>query len=328
MGRAKALFFESPGVVSIRDVEVPAGPVPGHVEVTSRLIGISHGTEMLIFRGDATADQAADVNLSALCCPMRYPLRYGYTNVGITGDGRRVFAFYPHQTLFHVPEAETVAIAPEIPFEDAVFLASMETAVTICQDAAPRLGDHVLVVGQGVIGLLVAEILAGCSLGRVVTLEPHPLRRRASQALGCLALDPNDAAAAQRLAEATAGRGFDVAINASAEGEGLQTAVDALGFGATVVEASYYGGRSVGLRLGEAFHRKRLAVRASQVSTIDPALSGRWDKRRRLDVALEMVRRIRPSKYITHRYALAAAQEAYDLIHTRPGETLQVVLQP
>ena len=41
-----------------------------------------------------------------------------------------------------------------------------------------------------------------------------------------------------------------------------------------------------------------------------------------------MIRRIGPSKYITHRYALADAQEAYDLINTRPGETLQVVLRP
>jgi threonine dehydrogenase-like Zn-dependent dehydrogenase len=227
-----------------------------------------------------------------------------------------------------VPEAETVPLDPEIPFEDAVFLASMETAVAISHDAAPILGDRVLVAGQGVIGLLVAEILAASSPARVVTLEPHAARRRASEALGCLALDPRDPSAPAKLAEATEGRGFDVAINASAEGEGLQTAIEALGFGGCVVEASYYGSRSVTLSLGEAFHRKRLAIRSSQVSTVNPALSARWDKRRRLALALEMVRRIRPSKYITHRFALERAQEAFNLIRDRPGETLQVVLEP
>ncbi len=95
-----------------------------------------------------------------------------------------------------------------------------------------------------------------------------------------------------------------------------------------MIEASYYGSRSVSLALGEAFHRKRLAIRASQVSTISPALSARWDKRRRLALALAMVRRVRPSKYITHRFALEKAQDAFNLICERPGETLQVVLEP
>ncbi len=328
MGKAKALFFDAPGVVSVRDVEVPARAAPGEIEVASALIGISHGTEMLVFRGEFQASGTADASLSALGCPMRYPIRYGYTNVGVTPGGDRVFAFYPHQTRFHVPEDETVALDPEVPFEDAVFLASMETAVAICHDAAPVLGDRVLIAGQGVIGLLVAEILAASSPARVVTLEPHAARRRASQALGCLALDPNDPSAPAMLAEATEGRGFDVAINASADGEGLQTAIDSLGFGAAVIEASYYGSRSVSLALGEAFHRKRLAIRASQVSTISPALSARWDKRRRLAVALETVRRVRPSKYISHRFALEKAQDAFNLICERPGETLQVVLEP
>jgi len=327
VGSARALFFDSPGVVSIRDVSLPARVAPGEVEVTSSLIGISQGTEMLIFRGDLPRVETADLSLSALGGPMSYPVRYGYTNVGTTPSAERVFAFYPHQTRFHVPTIETFPLPREVPFEDAVFLASMETAVTICQDAAPVLGDTILVVGQGVIGLLVAEILSGSSLGPIVTLEPHERRRRASEALGCLALDPNDRGTADELSKA-AGRGFDVAINASAAGEGLQAAIDSLAFGATVVEASYYGGREVSLRLGEAFHRKRLAIRSSQVSTICPALAGRWDKRRRLNAALELVRRIRPSKYITHRFGLERAQEAYDLIHERSGETLQVVLEP
>ena len=114
----------------------------------------------------------------------------------------------------------------------------------------------------------------------------------------------------------------------SGDGAGLQAAIDALGFGATVVEASYYGSRPASLRLGEAFHRRRLAIRASQVSTITPALSARWDKGRRLSAAMELVRRLRPRKYITHRFPLEKAQQAYELIRDRPGETLQVVLEP
>ncbi len=328
MDRAKALFFDAPGTVSLREVDLPTEAAPGEVEVTSALIGISQGTEMRVFRGELPQAGEADAWLSALSCPMRYPLRYGYINVGATAAGQRVFAFYPHQTRFRVPEAETVALPPDIGDDDAVFLASMETAVAICQDAAPVLGDQVLVVGQGVIGLLVAELLSRCAPVRIVTLEPQPARRRTSAALGCLALDPKDPSIAALLAEATSGRGFDVAVNVSATDAGLQAAIDSLAFGATVIEASFYGDRAVSLRLGEAFHRKRLLVRSSQVSTIAPQLAGRWDKRRRLALALQMLRLVRPSRHITHRFPLERAQQAYDLIDRSPGEVLQVVLEP
>jgi 2-desacetyl-2-hydroxyethyl bacteriochlorophyllide A dehydrogenase len=328
VSRARALYFDGPGRVSIRDEALPERVADGEIEVASVLIGISHGTEIRVFAGDLPAAGAADLSLKALRCPMSYPLRYGYINVGTTAAGERVFAFYPHQTRFHVASTDAVALPADVPFDDALFLASMETALSICQDAAPVAGESILVVGQGVIGLLVAEILSAFPLGRIVTLEPHAARRRASETLGCLALDPSDGGAAERLAQATGGRGFDVAVNVSGDAAGLQAAVDALAFGATVVEGSYYGGRSASLRLGEAFHRRRLAIRASQVSTISPALSARWDKGRRLSAAMEMVRRIRPGKYITHRFALEQAQQAFELIRDRPGETLQVVLEP
>ena len=218
--KERVLYFEGPGRVSVRDVDLSGPVADGQVEVTSALIGISHGTEMKVFAGDLPAAEAADLTLEALRCPMSYPLRYGYINVGTTAGGERVFAFYPHQTRFRVAARDTAAIPADVPFDDAVFLASMETALAVCQDAAPVAGESVLVVGQGVIGLLVAEILGSWPLARVVTLEPHAARRRASEALGCLALDPADSDVAARLAGATAGRGFDTAVNVSGDGAG------------------------------------------------------------------------------------------------------------
>jgi threonine dehydrogenase-like Zn-dependent dehydrogenase len=328
MGSARALYFEGPGRVAVREVALPARPADGEVEVASALMGISAGTEMKVFSGDLPAAEAADLSLKALSGPMSYPLKYGYINVGTTVSGGRVFAFYPHQTRFHAAASDTTALPQDLSFEDAVFLASAETALSICHDAAPLAGESVLVVGQGVIGLLVAEVLAAWPLVRVVTLERHPARRERSRALGCIALDPAEGGVAARLAEAAGGRGFDVAVNVSGDGAGLQAAVDALAFGATVVEASYYGSSQATLRLGEAFHRRRLVIRSSQVSTTAPGLSGRWDKGRRLSTAIGLLRRLRPSKYITHRFALEEAQRAFELIRDRPGETLQVVLEP
>jgi threonine dehydrogenase-like Zn-dependent dehydrogenase len=64
---------------------------------------------------------------------------------------------------------------------------------------------------------------------------------------------------------------------------------------------------------------------SSQVSTLAPELTGRWTKARRFDTAWEMIRQIEPVKWISHRFALADAARAFDLLDRRPQEALQVI---
>ena len=324
--KARVLYFVAPGEVELREEAVVAAP--GEVLVRSCLIGISHGTEMLAFAGRLPAGLEADATLKSLSGTLAYPLKYGYINTGICEDGRRVFAFVPHQDVFAASEDELVVLPPELPFDDAVFLATMETALGVLHDAAVRFGEEVLVVGQGVVGLLTAELLLRSGAGRVITVEHHALRREASRALGCLALAADEGDLPERIRALTGGRGVDVAIEAGGTAAGLQLALDALAFEGTLVAASWHGAEAVSLELGRAFHRRRLRIRSSQVSRLDPCLEGRWSKRRRLAVALGLLETLRPSRYITHRIPLSSAREAYGLLSERPGETLQVVLEP
>jgi len=322
---ARALYFTAPGAVELRKEN--CRPVGGQVLVRSRLIGISHGTEMLVYRGQMPQGLEADASLPALAGTLEYPLKYGYINTGETESGRRVFVFYPHQDLFFADPEQLIELPARLDFADAVFLANMETALGIVHDANPRFGECVLLIGQGVVGLLTAEILMRGGVGKVITVEPYPGRRRASEAIGCVALQPG-AELREQVLEHTDGRGADVAINVSASAEGLQLAIDNLAFEAVVVEASWYGSRPVTLDLGRAFHRKRLKLRSSQVSRIDPALSGRWDKSRRLQTVLELLRQIRPSRYISHRFGLDRAREAYEFLENHPEQSIQIVLEP
>jgi threonine dehydrogenase-like Zn-dependent dehydrogenase len=93
-----------------------------------------------------------------------------------------------------------------------------------------------------------------------------------------------------------------------------------------VVLGSWYGNKAARLHFGESFHRKRLRIVGSQVSSLSPALTGRWSKGRRLDLAWRMVRRTRPSRLITHRFDLGEAEKAYDLIDRGSDRTVQVLL--
>jgi len=65
---------------------------------------------------------------------------------------------------------------------------------------------------------------------------------------------------------------------------------------------------------------------SSQVSTIAPELSGRWSKFRRYLLAWRMLQETDPVSLITHRFPLAQAAQAYDLLDQNPAEALQVIL--
>jgi len=80
------------------------------------------------------------------------------------------------------------------------------------------------------------------------------------------------------------------------------------------------------LGLGRSFHRSRIRLISSQVSSIAPELDGRWTKLRCFDVAWEMIRRLKPSRLITHRFAIAQAAEAYQLLDQSPEKVTQILL--
>jgi threonine dehydrogenase-like Zn-dependent dehydrogenase len=144
-----------------------------------------------------------------------------------------------------------------------------------------------------------------------------------SAALGATrVVDPAETAAFDEIRERA-----DVAFELSGAPAALDTAIAATGFGGRVVIGSWYGAKPVTVDLGGRFHRSRIQLIASQVSTLTPSLAARWDKRRRLDVAWRMLADIRPSRLITHRLAFNDIAEGYRLLDQDPGSALQVVVR-
>ena len=116
-------------------------------------------------------------------------------------------------------------------------------------------------------------------------------------------------------------------IETSGNPLGMQLAIDILSYSGLLVEASWFGMKRVSLDLA-AYHRKRIEIRGSQVSTVRPALRGRWTNKRRIDVALSLLEEIKPSKMISHRFPLEHADRAFALLDSGDPEALQIVLEP
>jgi threonine dehydrogenase-like Zn-dependent dehydrogenase len=97
-------------------------------------------------------------------------------------------------------------------------------------------------------------------------------------------------------------------------------------FAGRVVIGSWYGSKRTNVDLGGRFHRSRIRLISSQVSTVAPELLGRWTKTRRFDVAWEMIRQLKPSRFVTQRFPIDKAAEAYRLLDQSPEEAIQVLL--
>lgn len=334
------LYFTAPRRVSLR-VEGLPDPGPGEARVQTRLSAISSGSEMLIYRGEFPEDMAVDETIAALSGKFAYPLAYGYSSVGEVAElgasvdhawlGRKVFAFQPHASAFVAPIEALILLPDGLPEEEAVFLPNMETAINFLMDGAPLIGEQVAVLGQGIVGLLTTALLARFPLASLVTLDRYPLRRRASVDLGAqVSLEAGSPEAVNEALRALQGGraypGADLVYELSGNPAALEQAIALCGFHGRVVIGSWYGSKPASLDLGGRFHRGRMRLISSQVSSLTPELSGRWDKTRRFQVAWEMLDAIKPSRLITQRFPITQAEQAYRLLNNNPGETIQVVL--
>lgn len=340
MIKSQQLWFMAPYSVEFRGQEL-AEPGPDEILVRTLFSGISAGTEMLAYRGQLPRNQALDPNMEALeNQATSYPLQYGYASVGrveAAGNkvdqgiiGRHVFALQPHATHYITRAMSVVKLPRSMNPEAAVFLANMETAVNLVLDAKPALGENVVILGQGVVGLLVSAILSHFPLAGSYALEPIPLRRDTARILGvenAIALeDESEMEAMKSTLNTTPGQGADLVLELTGSPEALNLAVELCAYSGRIIVGSWYGNKPVTLDLGGRFHRERIEIISSQVSSISPELSGRWDRDRRFATALAMIESTRPEKLITHRIEFGSAHEAYKLLDEAPETVLQAVL--
>jgi threonine dehydrogenase-like Zn-dependent dehydrogenase len=82
--------------------------------------------------------------------------------------------------------------------------------------------------------------------------------------------------------------------------EALNQAILCTRYDGKVVVGSWFGKQSISLpAIGSYYHRSHLTLISSQVSFIPPHLSGRWDKKRRFEVAWHFIRKLQPSRLIS-----------------------------
>jgi threonine dehydrogenase-like Zn-dependent dehydrogenase len=222
-----------------------------------------------------------------------------------------VFVLHPHQTRFVVPATAVHVLPDGVPPSRAVLAANLETAINGIWDARPHVGDRITVVGAGTVGLLTAWLAGRLPDCVVQVVDTNPRRETVARALGVPFATPE-----------TAAPEADVVIHASGSPSGLELALQVAGFEANIVEMSWFGDQPVSLPLGGAFHSKRLTIASSQVGRIAPAQRARWDHRRRLQLALGMLREPALDAVITGESPFETLPEVMAGLAHAPGDAL------
>ena len=280
---AQAFWITAPGTGEHRSAPI-GEPDRDELLVRTLYTGISRGTEALVWHGQVPASEMQRMRAPFQAGDFPAPVKYGYVNVGLVEEGPPgwpgtvVFCLYPHQTRYVVPVDAVEPLPADLPAARAVLAANAETALNACWDAMPRAGERISVIGAGVVGTLTAALCAAIPGTEVELVDINPARRETADRLGIDFAQPDEARTTN-----------DRIIHASASEDGLRLALEVAANEATIIELSWFGDRAINLPLGETFHSRRLTLRSSQVGRIPPLMQPRWDHRRRLRKALQLL---------------------------------------
>jgi L-iditol 2-dehydrogenase len=156
------------------------------------------------------------------------------TVLGVScGDYRRhgAFAEYvavPSRILYKLPDS--------LPFERAALIESVSIAVHAVSRHVPKPDDAVVVVGAGMIGLLIIQVLTDKGAKHIVAVDVDPRKLALAQRLGATrTLNPKESDVQAGVRDVTGGRGADVSFEVVGHGDTVLSAIRSLRKGGTVV---------------------------------------------------------------------------------------------
>jgi alcohol dehydrogenase len=218
-------------------------------------------------------------------------------------------------------QANLAKIPDELTDEQVVLLADIaSTGFSGAESANVRIGDSVVVLAQGPIGLCATAgaKLMGASL--IIAVESDPVRTKMSKRMGAdIVLNQNEVNVPEEVKRLTGG-GADVAIEALGTQPTFENCLRSLRPGGTLSSLGVYSGK---LQVPyDAF-----AAGIGDYRIVTTLCPGGKERMRRL-MNLVQAGRFDPLPLLTHRFSLDQIVEAYELFGERRDGVLKVAITP
>ncbi|MCX6991953.1 MAG: zinc-binding alcohol dehydrogenase [Kiritimatiellaeota bacterium] len=211
--RYKKLVFAAPGKVELQEDDIDLNSVPdGKAIIKTHYSLISAGTELACLSGRESW--------------FTMPAVYGYSSVGeIKALGKNVKGFQPGDIVFQYGQHAEFITTPvsgvflKIPAgldeKLAPFARMAAIAMTAMRVSEIELGDYVAVIGQGLVGIMAAQ-LARLQGATVIVADVSAKRLELSRACGIEhRFNPGQCNLKEKVMALTGGKGVSTLIDAS-----------------------------------------------------------------------------------------------------------------
>ncbi len=264
------------------------------------------------------------------------PAIMGYSLTGIVDKvgseitdfqiGDRVMSVAPHAeyivTDINPTDGRTVSLHTDIGFEEGTFLPLATSAVAWSDSSGVQEGDTVVILGQGLVGSLMMQVIRGYSPERIITVDALPLRCELSLQLGAdVVINAEDEDPIQAVRQLTGGKGADLVIDCVGGHAGVKS-----------FEQAQDMVRQHGIiQLIALYQQKPLPLHSSKMMN-KRLVAGILTEESRANLAVRALQKIqngeiRASDMITHRFNYTDAKAAFDLLWNSPEETLGVLIK-
>ena len=308
------------GNIQLEDVPIPE-ITPKQIRVKTDTTLISRGSEL--FRRYILEEAVSPSIMGYSLTGTVDAIGADVTNYEL---GTRVMAVAPHAQYVVAEPNETdgrlVPLFDDVSFEEGTFLPLATSAVAWADSSGVKAGDTVVVLGQGLVGSLMMQVMRSYNPKQVITVDALPLRCELSTRLGA-----------------------DVAINAEAEdpiqavrrltdGKGADLVIDCVGgyAGVKSFEQAQDMVRQFGIiQLIALYQQAPLPLHSSKMMS-KRLVAGILTTEPRSQLAARALQKIhngdiRASDMITHRFDYTEAKAAFDLLWNTPGDTLGVLIK-
>ena len=264
------------------------------------------------------------------------PLRLGHEPVGIVeavgrnvkdvAVGERVTGLFAHLKAFAtyaVAEPQELIRIPEHISSEHALAEPLKCIATIVRSAPPQLGDHVMVMGCGFMGLLTLAGLVGKAPASLIAVDLLENRLQIAREIGAThTLNAKDPDFLKQVQDITEGRGTDIVYEVTGNAAAAELGAKTLRpHRATYALAGWYG-KPAQYTLRNWTTKGAVIVTPHPKYSLDPA----DDMRRAMNA---LARGVFPmEKLVTHRFPLDNVQKGFETMLSASEGYIKGVITP
>jgi len=203
-----------------------------------------------------------------------------------------------------------VKIPKNVDLEEAALTEPLACVINGIEDCNINLGDKVLIVGSGPMGILnlIVAQLRGAS--QIIVSEPIKERRKVASQLGAMVVNPTEDDLSSYISKITEGKGVDKLIVAIGNAKIAESVLNLVRLGGRIM---FFGGfpKSSSLTLNpNLIHYRQVSLWGS---------SGFTPQQFKQAAELIKERKVNLQKLITHHFPLSEIKKAFDLAISHQG---------